>query len=157
MGIIFLYLGSIILANTLVHTLGIVTVFGLTFPAGAVMIGLTFSFRDILQQRHGKWGCWKWMAVALLVTFFFNQNIAVASITAFIVAESIDWAIFTYLKGSFSKRLIISNLFGTPIDSVVFVVLAFGWNWQAIWGQTVVKFLSGLLVLGFGRREHGND
>jgi len=146
---IFFYLGSIILANILVHTFGIVTVMGLTFPAGAVAIGLTFSARDYVQRKHGKWGCWVWMIVAMVITFFFNKNIALASMSAFMISEFIDWLIFTLSNRPFNQRIILSNLFGTPIDSVVFVALAFGWNWQAIWGQTVVKFVSSLLVLSF--------
>ena len=149
MGSIILYLSSIILANILVHTFGIITVLGLTFPAGAVMIGLTFSFRDILQQRHGKWGCWVWMFAALIITFFFNKNIAFASMSAFLISEFVDWSIFTYSKRPFNQRIMLSNLVGTPIDSVVFVVLAFGFNWQAIWGQTIIKFVSSLVVVGF--------
>ena len=43
----------------------------------------------------------------------------------------------------------MSNLFGTPLDSIVFVSLAFGLNWQAIVGQSIVKFISSLIVLLF--------
>jgi len=153
MGIISLYLGSIVLANILVHTFGIVTFLGITFPVGAVLIGVTFSFRDLLQQKQGKWGCWKWMITAMGITFVFSRNIAIASTAAFIVSEIIDWFIFTYSNRPFKQRIVLSNLFGTPIDSIIFVVFAFGWNWQAIWGQTVVKFLSSLIVLMFKKTE----
>ena len=141
------YLGSIVLANMLVHTLGIITVFGLTFPAGAVAIGLTFSTRDLVQERYGKYGCWLWMLVAVVITFAFNQQLAIASVCAFVVAELADWAIYTYSGGNIEKRLILSNLVSTPIDSVVFVLLAFGPVWPAIWGQTIVKMISSLLIL----------
>ena len=144
---ILLYLGSIVLANVLVHMYGIITVLGLSFPAGAAVIGLTFSFRDLLQQKHGKWGCWIWMGAAMVITFFFNQKLAVASVSAFVVSELIDWGIFTYSKKPFQQRIILSNLFGTPIDSIIFITLAFGWNWQAILGQTIVKFISSCIVL----------
>jgi uncharacterized PurR-regulated membrane protein YhhQ (DUF165 family) len=141
------YLSSIILANILVHTLGIVTVFGLTFPAGAVAIGLTFSTRDLVQERYGKYGCWAWMLVAVLITFAFNRQLAIASVCAFVVAEFSDWAIYTYSRGNIEKRLILSNLVSTPIDSLVFVLMAFGPVWPAIWGQTIVKMISSMLIL----------
>ena len=89
------YLGSIILANILVHTFGIVTVLGLTFPAGAVAVGLTFSARDFVQERYGKFGCWAWMLVASGLTFAFNQQLALASVCAFFIAEFSDWLIYT--------------------------------------------------------------
>jgi len=155
MNTIFLYLGSILLANALVSVFGVVTVLGLTFPAGAAVIGLTFSFRDMLQQKHGKWGCWKWMMAAMVITLLFNQTIAAASMIAFTISEGVDWAVFTYSKGSFKKRLIMSNIFGTPLDSVVFVVIAFGWNWPAIWGQTIIKLISSLAVLLFKKAGAG--
>jgi uncharacterized PurR-regulated membrane protein YhhQ (DUF165 family) len=144
---ILLYLAGILSANLLVHWFGIIQIGWLMFPAGAVMIGLTFSFRDMVQRDHGKWWCWLWMITASGITFFFNQNIAVASMSAFLISEGVDWAIFTWLPGSFRKRLIVSNLFGTPLDSFVFVVFAFGLNWQAIIGQSIVKFASSAIVL----------
>ena len=142
-----LYLGSIVLGNILVHSLGLVTVWGLTFPAGAAAIGLTFSARDFVQERYGKIGCWGWILVASLITFLFNRQLALASVCAFIIAEGCDWLIYTYAGGSFAKRLLLSNLISTPLDSVVFVLLAFGPVWPAIWGQTIIKLLSSLLVL----------
>lgn len=153
MGSVIFYLSSIILANILVHTFGIVTVLGITFPAGAVAIGLTFSARDYVQRKHGKWGCWIWMVIAMVITFFFNRDIALASMSAFIISEFVDWLIFTYSKKPFNQRIILSNLFGTPIDSLIFVCLAFGWNWPAIWGQTLVKFASSLIVLALNQKK----
>jgi uncharacterized PurR-regulated membrane protein YhhQ (DUF165 family) len=146
MSVVF-YLGSIILANILVHTYGIVTILGLTFPAGAFAVGLTFSARDFVQERYGKAGCWVWMLIASVITFAFNQQLALASVCAFFIAEFSDWLIYTTMGGSFEKRLFVSNLISTPLDSVVFVLLAFGPIWPAIWGQTVIKMIGSLLVL----------
>lgn len=146
MSIIF-YLGSIVLANVLVHSFGLVTVFGLTFPAGAAAIGLTFSARDVVQERFGTFGCWVWMLVASLITFAFNQQLALASVCAFFIAEFSDWAIYSTSKGGLQKRLLLSNLVSIPLDSMVFVLLAFGPVWPAMFGQTIIKMLSSLLVL----------
>jgi len=141
------YLCSILLANLLVHRLGIVHLWGLSFPAGAVVIGLTFSARDLVQERWGKFGCWGWMLVAAALTFAFNRQLALASLAAFMVAETSDWAIYSYTRGRIEKRLLLSNLVSTPLDSLVFVLLAFGPVWPAIWGQALVKLLGSLLVL----------
>ncbi len=141
------HLGSIILGNILVNSLGLVTVLGLTFPAGAVAIGLTFSARDFMQERYGKFGCWGWMLVASIITFLFNQQLALASFSAFFIAEFSDWLIYTRTKGSLEKRLILSNLISTPLDSLIFVLLAFGPIWPAIWGQAIIKMISSLLIL----------
>jgi len=147
------YLGSILLANILVHTFGLIQLWGVTFPAGAVVIGLTFTARDFVQKRWGKLGCWGWMFAASIITLLFNWKLAFASITAFLIAESIDWLIYTYVPLSFRGRIIASNLISTPLDSIVFVLLAFGPIWPAIWGQTIVKLLSSMVLLPLAKEK----
>jgi len=78
-----------------------------------------------------------------------NWHIALASVSAFLISEFIDWLIFTITKKDFIHRIWISNTVSTPIDSVVFVVLAFGWNWEAIYGQAIIKYISSLMVIPF--------
>jgi len=144
---VVLYLSSIMIANLLVVYFGVVSIGPLVFPAGAVVVGLTFSIRDYVQKKHGKWGCWKWMILATVITYFLNKNIALASVSAFMLSELIDWAVFTFSGLSFRKRIVLSNLFSTPVDSFVFVSIAFGFAWPIIIGQTIVKFLSSVFVL----------
>jgi uncharacterized PurR-regulated membrane protein YhhQ (DUF165 family) len=93
------------------------------------------------------------MLVATVITFFFNKHIALASVSAFLISEGVDWFAFKYLKMSFRKRIYISNLLSVPLDSAIFVTIAFGWYWPAIWGQAVIKYASGLLVLPFIKKE----
>ena len=143
------YLGSIVIANLLVMQFGIVHVAGLSFPAGAMAIGFTFTARDLVQRRFGKWGCWIWMFVAAGISALFSPTLALASLGAFVVAEGLDWAVFTTTPLSFRGRAIVSNIVGTPLDSVVFVYLAFGPIWDAMWGQTIIKLGSSLLIVFF--------
>jgi uncharacterized PurR-regulated membrane protein YhhQ (DUF165 family) len=141
------YLGSIVVANLLVMKFGIVQAAGISFPAGAVAIGFTFTARDLVQRRFGKWGCWFWMLVAAGISALFSPTLALASLGAFVVAEGLDWAVFTTTPLSFRGRAIVSNIVGTPLDSVVFVYLAFGPIWDAMWGQTIIKLASSLLIV----------
>ncbi len=141
------YLGSIVVANLLVMNFGIIQVAGLAFPAGAVAVGFTFTARDLVQRRFGKWGCWFWMLGASGISAMFSPTLALASLGAFIVAEGLDWAVFTTSPLSFRGRSIVSNLVSTPLDSIVFVYLAFGPIWDAMWGQTIVKLASSLMIV----------
>lgn len=141
------YLGSIVIANLLVMNFGIIEVAGLTFPAGAAAVGFTFTARDLVQRRYGKWGCWLWMLAAAALSALFSPTLALASLGAFVVAEGLDWAVFTATPLSFRGRAMLSNIIGTPLDSVVFVYLAFGPVWDAMWGQTIVKLASSLLIV----------
>jgi len=149
-----MYLVSIMLGNLFVIWFGIVHCLGLTFPAGVVFIGLTFSFRDFMQRHWGKWGAWVWMLAATVITLFLNWQVAVASVVAFIVSEGLDWVVFTYFRWPFRKRIYLSNLVSCPMDSLLFVTIAFGPVWPAIWGQALIKYLSGLLVLPFIKKDY---
>lgn len=146
---VIFYLGSIVVANLLVMQFGIVQAVGISFPAGAVAIGMTFTARDLVQRRFGKWGCWLWMFVAAAISALFSPTLALASLGAFVVAEGLDWAVFTTTPLSFRGRAIVSNIVGTPLDSIIFVYLAFGPIWEAMWGQTIIKLASSLLIVFF--------
>ena len=143
------YISSIVVGNLVVNYFGIVNWFGLIFPAGAIFIGLTFSLRDFTQRYWGNKKIWYFILISAIVTLYMNWKIAVASVVAFLVSESVDWLVFTITKKPLHHRIWISNLFSTPIDSILFVVIAFGWNWEAIYGQSIIKYLSGLLVIPF--------
>lgn len=154
---VLFYIGSILLANWMVHKFGIIETKYIMFPAGAVAIGLTFSARDFVQRRYGKWKCWIWMVVAAAVTAAINPKLAAASMAAFLCAETIDWALFSFTNLSFKKRIMLSNVISTPLDSAVFVTVAFGWFWPAVWGQALVKFASSLIPLLFIKDEQLDD
>lgn len=156
------YVTSIILGNLFVALFGIGTLvlynanapehvfFTLTFPLGAMWIGLTFSMRDFVQRIWGHDWAWLWMAVATGVTYLFNQDVALASVASFVASESVDWVMFYLLRHrSLKCRLITSNLLSCPIDSLLFVTIAFGVPWYspAVWGQAIVKYAFGLLAL----------
>lgn len=144
-----IYLVSIVLANLLVMWFGIVHIGPLAFPAGAAIVGLTFSARDFVQRRYGKWKCWYFMGAASIISALFSWDIAFASVGAFLASEAVDWLIYTITNKPFKQRIWLSNLFGTPLDSLIFVPLIFGWVWPAIIGQAIVKFGSSLIVLPF--------
>lgn len=159
-----LYLVSIILGNVFVILFGIGTLslgdafnpdkiyFSVTFPLGALWIGLTFSFRDFVQRYWSHQKCWIWMAVAAVITYFWNKDVALASMLAFIGSEACDWAVFYVLKNKELKtRVMVSNLVSCPLDSLIFVPLAFGVPWysDAVWGQAVVKYVCSLFALPF--------
>jgi len=139
---------------------GIVNYFGLTFPAGAVFIGLTFSLRDLVQREWGDAEVWYFMIISAALTTVMGillshlpiplWKVAAASGTAFIISEAIDWAVFTIFKWDIIKRIVVSNLFSTPIDSILFVGIAFGsFNFMtpSVYGQAIVKYISGLLII----------
>jgi len=155
------YMLSIVLANLTVAYFGLVTWFGwLVFPAGAIWIGLCFSLRDFVQREFGHKDVWYFMIATTVITTIMSiilshlpvplWKVAVGSALAFIVSEAIDWLVYYYLKKDIIWRICVSNLFSVPIDSIIFVGIVFGsFSFLAppVWGQTIVKYISGLLVI----------
>lgn len=155
------YMVSIVLANLTVAKFGLVTWFGfLVFPAGAIWIGLTFSLRDFVQREWGHRDVWWFMIATTIITTLLSVvlshlpvplwKVAIGSALAFIVSEAIDWAVYYFMKKDIIWRICVSNLISVPIDSIIFVGIVFGsFNFFAppVWGQTLVKYISGLLVI----------
>lgn len=155
----FSYCTSIVLANFFVSYFGIIHLFGLTFPAGAIFIGLTFSLRDFVQREFGH-KVWFFMILSMVLTtisgiYLSNLpipmwKVALASSVAFIISEGVDWLVYSLISKNMVFRITVSNLFSTPIDSILFVGIAFGsFNFfnPPVYGQAIIKYLSGLLVL----------
>lgn len=151
-----LYVSSILLGNYFVIHFGILSfnieqdgtkLFTLVAPAGVIWIGLTFSFRDLAQRFWGKYKIWFWMIVATFITYFFNETVALASVVSFVFSETVDWVIFTVWKGNLKQRIIISNVIAAPIDSFLFVVLAFGFSWEPIIGQAILKIIFSMSII----------
>jgi len=166
------YCLSILFANLVVSYYGIINAFGLTFPAGAIFIGLTFSLRDFVQREFGH-KVWYFMIASAIITTITGValshlpiplwKVALASSVAFIISEGIDWLVFTLISKSMVFRICVSNLFSVPIDSILFVGIAFGsFNFlnPPVYGQAIIKYISGLLILPillFSRNKFKKD
>jgi uncharacterized PurR-regulated membrane protein YhhQ (DUF165 family) len=116
--------------------------------------------RDFVQREWGHVKVWWFMLITTVITVLMGValshlpiplwKVALASGVAFIVSEAIDWAVYYFLKKDIIWRICVSNIFSTPIDSILFVGIAFGsFSFLAppVWGQTIVKYISGLLVI----------
>ena len=120
----------------------------LTAPSGVLMIGLALVLRDLVQRSLGV----KWAVVAILVgasfsAMFATPTLVIASVSAFLLSEIADLAVYTPLQ---RKRLILavfaSSVVGLIIDSAIFLYLAFG-SLDFIAGQIVGKAWMVLIAL----------
>ena len=76
-------------------------------------------------------------------------RIVVGSLAAFIVSESVDNSIGAWMRGRFPDvvRVIGTNLVSTPLDSVVFIAVAFGGaKLGLVKGQFVAKMEATVLI-----------
>lgn len=146
-----LFIGTIFLANYLISHVGvqfgpnephlIPVGFGLMAPSGVLAVGIGFTLRDLVQKRLGV----KFSAIAVVigagVSAFLSPALALASGVAFLLSEGLDLMVYTPLrKKNLYMAVIGSNIVGLIVDSIVFLVIAFGASGlDFLWGQVVGK------------------
>ena len=72
--------------------------------------------------------------------------VAIASVTAFLISESADWAVYTWTKKPFAQRILISSIVSTPIDSAVFLAMIGHFSILAVVLMTISKMIGALIV-----------
>ena len=143
------YAGSIVAANWLIQTFGLIPVgWGLMAPAGVLAAGVSFTLRDLVQDRMGRW--WTLGAIgagALLSLAVSDARFAVASGLAFLASETADMLVYSPLrKRNWLGAVFASNVVGLALDSALFLLLAFG-SLDFLAGQIVGKLEVTLLTV----------
>lgn len=134
------FAGSVLVANYLVDRFGFAPVgFGLQAPAGVYAVGLTFLLRDVVQRTIGVGWALAAIAAGAALSAFVSPALAVASAAAFVASELVDLAVYSALaRRSWAAAVVTSNAAGAVVDSVVFLILAFG-TLDYVAGQIVGK------------------
>jgi uncharacterized PurR-regulated membrane protein YhhQ (DUF165 family) len=152
---ILLYLGAIATANVLTAKLMPVAVGPFIVPAGTFFIGATFVLRDLVQHAVGRKATYGWIATAMALSAVTSWAlgdtlwIVFASAVTFLFSEATDTELYTRLRLSIGKRVLLSGTVGSLLDSAIFVVIGLSplgagflaWNevGQAIMGQALIK------------------
>lgn len=126
----------------------------LIVPLGSLFAGAVFVLRDLVQIKHGRLKtytlilCASVLSSVLSILLGDTAHVAVASVVAFFISESVDTEIFSRLRKTLAKRVLISGIVGGCLDSVVFVILGLsplGSN-TLTWGAVPSGVLGQLLV-----------
>lgn len=130
------YIGLVLLANWLASAYIVpVPLTPYMAPAGVFAIGGILVLRDWLQQLHGLWRTMPLVYAAGLISWFVGdlagwtslQKIAIASVVAFTVSETVEAIVFTPLRNrSLTAAVGLSAIVGLALDSWIFLTLAFG-------------------------------
>ncbi len=137
-----LYMVSIVLVNylfTIVPSIGI-------FQPVSILVGLIFVLRDFAQREIGHKVIFLMLLGGAISYFMADPFVAIASVTAFLISEGIDWLIYTTTKRPLKDRVLISSGVSTPIDSAVFLGMIGFLNWPTCLGMVGSKRVSALLV-----------
>src|SRR6185437_12789895 len=102
--------------------------------------GFALVLRDVVQRLLGKnWGLIAVLAGSALSVLVAPPGLVVASGTAFLLSELVDFAVYTPLqRRGLVLAVIASSLLGLLVDSVVFLSLAFH-SLDFLAGQVVGK------------------
>lgn len=135
------FLATIPAANWLVVNVGLVPVgWGLSAPAGVLVVGLALVLRDIVHRELG--GAAAFAAIGLgaaVSSFLAPPALIIASTAAFLLSELADFAVYQPLnRKGFIRAVVASSLVGLVVDSAVFLWLAFG-SLDYLAGQIVGK------------------
>ncbi|HEX6924000.1 MAG TPA: VUT family protein [Longimicrobiaceae bacterium] len=148
---LIIYCASIVAANWLIRHVGTAVLpdgthllpvgFGLMAPSGSFAAGVTFVARDVVQRAAGR----RWAIVAILggtvLSVLVSPRLAVASGSAFLFSELVDFAVYTPLQERrFVLAVVLSGIVGSVVDSVIFLSLA---------GIPLAAALPGLLLAKF--------
>lgn len=126
---VLLYLISIVSANVITAALMPLEIGIFIIPMGTFLIGATFIFRDLVQNKYGRKKTYLFIVTALIlsgiVSFFLGDTLMIvaASTLSFIISETSDTEIYTRLKLPFAWRVFYSGIVGGLLDSVVFVIV----------------------------------
>jgi hypothetical protein len=169
-----LYVGIVVMAQVGTNKIVDVPLTNLTAPGGTFLIGIALSMIEIAHRtapsrREGFVNAQMmvacgWVASAILAGYLAILNvlspddplfdrlagtwrIVVASLLAFAVSETIDNSFGAWLRDRVpdALRVLGTNAISVPLDSVVFLLVAFG-SLEFIEGQIVVKYAATVLV-----------
>jgi len=126
------YVASVVAANLTLDVFLDLPVFG-TFTFGTVFFAATFTFRDrvhhLSASRAWVYRMIAWCAVANVAAAAATgtpMRYIVASFTAILLAEGADTEVYHRLRErSWAARVLASNAVSVPVDTVVFVAIAF--------------------------------
>src|SRR5262249_25939632 len=93
------------------------------FQPLAVVHRLVLVVRDLAQRELKHW-IFGAMVVGLALSSLTSWiTIVVASGAAFLISETVDWAVYTFSNRPLSQRIMISSLASAPLDQIIFIGL----------------------------------
>ena len=121
---VVVYIVSIVLVNWLfVAVAPWPTAFGDLYLAN-VVVGFVFVLRDYGQRQVGHRILLATLVAGIITYFMVDPVIALASLTAFVLSEMTDWAIYSFTKRPLQQRILLSSLVAVPLDTLAFQYLA---------------------------------
>lgn len=140
------YILFVVMLNCFFIYLPNIHVASLEFNIGDIVVGVIYLLRDFTQREIQQKVLLATLLGAMISYFLADKSVAIASVLAFTVGETLDWIIYTISKKPFSQRLLWSSLISAPIDSFVFLWAVSRMNFTELTIMTVAK-MAGVILL----------
>ena len=120
----------------------------------SLLVGGVLALRDLAQRRWGH-SVLLLMVIGAGVSFRLGAPaVALASVTAFLVSETVDWLVYSTTHRPFAERVWWSVLCSAPVDTAVFLAMAGLWSWPLFSIGVFSKALAaGLISLSLRARR----
>jgi queuosine precursor transporter len=121
------------------------TAWGEVFLAN-IVVGAVFVLRDYAQREIGHRILVATLLAGIMTYYMVDPAIAIASLVAFVISETADWSVFSFLRKSIQSRILVSSLIAVPLDTVVFQHLA-GYLTPAAFTMEVLSKAVGVFIV----------
>ena len=149
-----LYIALIVLVNWLFTVVPLVDMpGGEKWPPVSLVVGLIFVARDFAQREIGHRVIVAMLIAGALSYYMADPFVAAASVTAFLISEFADWAVYSFTGRPFAQRILLSSVLATPIDSAVFLAMIGHLSLSGVVAMTASKMLGALVVWWMVRRR----
>ena len=139
------YIGAVVAINWLFVVVPMVPVLGTMFPPVMLVVGFVFVFRDFAQREIGHWVVIAMLGAGGISYFMSAPVVALASVTAFLISEAIDWAVYTFTRKPLSQRILLSSAVAVPVDTIVFLQMVGFFDWTAVVLFSTAKLIGALV------------
>ena len=143
----FFYISSIVLVNIGFANIQLVQLpWGDMWPPTSLAVGFVFVLRDYAQREIGHKVILAMLLGAAISYVMASPIIAIASVTAYIASELLDWLVYSLSKTDFMGRILLSSAISTPVDSIVFLWMIGHLSISAVVVMTVSKMVAAVIV-----------
>jgi len=119
-----------------------------------VVVGFVFVLRDYAQREVGHKVLLATLLAGVLTWYMVDPALALASLTAFFISETADWAIYSFTRKPLQQRILVSSLVSVPLDTLAFLYLA-QYLTPAAFSTEVVSKAVGVLIVWYLLRARG--
>ncbi|MEN9916464.1 MAG: hypothetical protein RLY40_396 [Pseudomonadota bacterium] len=146
------YIVLIVLLNTLFAYIPLMQIFSTEISPMDWTVGVIYVLRDFAQRELEHKVIFAMFIGSLVSYVLAGKDLAIASMSAFLISEFVDWSVYTFTKRPLAQRILWSASLSAPIDSCVFLWIIHQLNWLGVLILSLAKII-GVFFVWYGWRS----